>query len=85
MRQQRNKMKTSKRIEDNLSEKNSENGTRITQHLGKRKNAQVQKSQEMFNKELEVIRSKQTRKNNKITEVKNKLEGINSRITEAQE
>ena len=39
----------------------------------------------MFNKDLEEIKSKQTMMNNTITEIKNTLEGINSRITEAEE
>ena len=41
--------------------------------------------QEMFNKDLEELKNKQTEMNNTITEVKNTLEGINSRITEAEE
>ena len=41
--------------------------------------------QEMFNKDLEELKSKQTVMNNTITEIKNTLEGINSRITEAEE
>ena len=39
----------------------------------------------MFNKDPEELKSKQTVKNNRITEIKNPLEGINSRITEAEE
>ena len=41
--------------------------------------------QEMFNKDLEELKNKQTEMNNTITEVKTTLEGINSRITEAEE
>ena len=40
----------------------------------------IEKTQEMFNRDLEELKSKQT-----ITEIKNTLEGINSRITEAEE
>ena len=40
--------------------------------------------QETFNKDLEELKSKQTVTNNKINEIKNFLEGINSRITEAE-
>ena len=39
----------------------------------------------MFNKDLEKLKSKQTMKNNKIIEIKNSLDRINSRITEAEE
>ena len=39
--------------------------------------------QEIFNKDLEELRNKQTEMNNTITEKKNTLQGINSRITEA--
>ena len=39
----------------------------------------------MFNKDLEELKSKQTMMNNTINEIKNYLEGINSRLTEAEE
>ena len=45
----------------------------------------IKKMQEMFNKDLEELKNKQTEMNNTITEMKNTLEGINSRITEAEE
>ena len=38
---------------------------------------------EMFNKDLEELKNKEM--NNTITEMKNTLEGINSRTTEAEE
>lgn len=44
--------------------------------------AQMEKLQEMFNKEIEDLKNK---KINNITEVKNTLEGISSRIHEAEE
>ena len=40
----------------------------------------IEKMQEMFNKDLEEIKS-QSIMNNVITEIKNTLEGTNSRIT----
>ena len=51
--------------------------------------AKIEKLQEMFNKDLEELKkkhleqlkNKQTEMNNTITERKNTLEGINSRIT----
>ena len=54
---------------------------KMIQNLGNR----IEKIQEMFNKDLEEQKSKQTVMNNTITEIKNTLEGINSRITEAEE
>ena len=45
----------------------------------------MEKIQETFNKDLEGLKSKQTMMNNTINEIKNALEGINSRITEAEE
>ena len=45
----------------------------------------MDKIQELFNKDLEELKSKQTVMNNTITEIKNALEGINSRITVAEE
>ena len=55
--------------------------------------AKIKKMQEIFNKELEELKNKhleelkdkQAEMNNTITEIKNILEGINSRITEAEE
>ena len=43
----------------------------------------MEKIQETVNKDLEELKSKQIRMNNTINEIKNSLEGINSRITEA--
>ena len=45
----------------------------------------IEKIQEMFNKDLEELKNKQTGMNNTVTEMKNTLEGINNRITEAEE
>ena len=49
----------------------------------------MEKIQETFNKDLEEPKSKQTMRkqtmNNTINEIKNSLEGINRRITEAEE
>ena len=39
----------------------------------------------MFNKELEDLKNKQREMNNTVTEMKNTLEGINSRINEAEQ
>ena len=57
----------------------------MIQDLGKRMEAKIEKMQEMFNKDLEELKNKQTEMNNIITEMKTTLEGINSRITEAEE
>ena len=54
---------------------------KMIQNLGNR----MEKIQEIFNKDLEELKSKQTVMNNTITEIKNTLERINSRITEAEE
>ena len=53
---------------------------KMIQNLGYRR----KKIQEMFNKDLEELESKQKMMNNTINEIKNSLEGINSRITEAE-
>ena len=45
----------------------------------------MEKIQETFNKDLEELKSKQKMMNNTINEIKNSLEGIDSRITEAEE
>ena len=47
--------------------------------------AQTEKLQEMFNKELDDLKNKQTKMNSTVSEVKNTLEGIKSRLTEAEE
>ena len=54
---------------------------KMIQNLGNR----MEKIQEMFKKDLEELKSKQTMMNNTINEIKSSLEGINSRITEAEE
>ena len=58
---------------------------KMIQDLGKRMEAKIEKMQEIFNRYLEELKSKQTEMNNTITEMNNTLEGINSRITEAEE
>ena len=54
---------------------------KMIQNLGNR----MEKIQEMFNKDLEELNSKQTVMNNTINEIKISLERISSRITEAEE
>ena len=54
---------------------------KMIQNLGNR----MEKIQETFNKDLQELKSKQTMMSNTINEMKNSLEGINSRITEAEE
>ena len=58
---------------------------KMIQNLGNRMQAQIEKIQDMFNKDLEELKNKQTEVNNTINEMKNTLEGISSRITEAEE
>ena len=45
----------------------------------------MEKMQGSNNKDLEELKNKHTETNNTITEIKNTLEGINSRISEAEE
>ena len=47
--------------------------------------AWIEKNQEMFNKDIEEPKNKQILMNNTINEIKNILEGINTRITEAED
>ena len=54
---------------------------KMVQNLGNR----MEKIQEMFHKDLQEPKTKQTVMTNTIDEIKNSLEGINSRITEAEE
>ena len=53
---------------------------KMIQNLGNR----MEKIRETFNKDLEELKSKQIMMNNPINEIKNSLEGINSRITDAE-
>ena len=53
---------------------------KMIQDLGKRMKAWIKKIQDMFNIDLEELKNKQTEMNNTITEMKNILEGISSRI-----
>ena len=50
----------------------------MIQDLGKIMKAKIQNTQEIFSKDLQKLKNKQT-------EMNNTLEGINSRITEAEE
>ena len=54
---------------------------KMLQNLGNR----MEKIKETFNKDLEEPKSKQRMMNNPINEIKNSLEGINSRKTEVEE
>ena len=45
----------------------------------------MEKMQESIHKDLEELKNKPAKTNNTITEIKNTLEGINSRISEAEE
>ena len=45
----------------------------------------MEKMQESINKDLEELKNKDAETNNTVTEIKNTLEGINSRISEAEE
>ena len=45
----------------------------------------VEKMQESINKDIEELKNKHTETNNTITEIENILEGINIRISEAEE
>ena len=49
----------------------------MIQDLGKRMEAKIEKMQEMFTKDLQELKNKQT-------ETNNTLEGIHSRITQAE-
>ena len=53
----------------------------MIQNLGNR----IDKMQETFNKDVEELKRNQAMMKNTINEIKNALEGINSRITEAEE
>ena len=45
----------------------------------------MEKMQESINKDLEELKNKHTQTNNTVADIKNTLEGINSRISEAEE
>ena len=58
---------------------------KMIQDLRNRMEVQIKKIHEKFNKDLEELKNKQTEMYKRVTEMKNTLEGINSRITEAEE
>ena len=47
---------------------------KMIQNLGNRMQVRIEKIQEIFNKDIEELRNKQTKMNNTITEMKNTLE-----------
>ena len=84
--------------QDKTPEKLSESGDRQTSRKiiqnndseddpgsRKRMEARIKKTQEMFNKDLEELKNKQTEMNNIKTAIKNSLEGINSRLDDTEE
>ena len=56
----------------------------IVKMIKKNLENKMEKMQESINKDLEELMYKHTETNNTITEIKNTLEGINSRISEAE-
>ena len=57
---------------------------KMIQDLRKRMAVQSEETQEMFNEEIEDLKNNQTLMNT-VTEMKNALEGLNSRINEVEE
>ena len=55
---------------------------KMIQNLRNRMEAWIEKIQEMFKKDLEEQKNKQTEMKSTIPEMKNILEGINNRITD---
>ena len=55
---------------------------KMIQTVRTRMEAQIKKTQEMFNNDLEYLKNKQTLMNSTRTEMKNTWEAINSRITD---
>ena len=51
----------------------------------KNSETRIEKMQESINKDLEELKNKHTETNSTVTEIKNTLEGLNSRISEAEE
>ena len=79
-----------KKLQDQINEEEISNLPEkefrvITVKMIQNLRSRMEKIQEIFNKDLEELKSKQTMMNNTIYEIKNSLEGINSRITEAEE
>ena len=58
---------------------------KMTANMIKNLENKMEKMQDLINKDLEELKNKHKQKNNTITEIKNTLEGINSRISEAEE
>ena len=57
----------------------------MTVKMAKNLGTKMEKMQELINKDLEELKNKHTETNNTITEIKNTLEGINGRMSEAEE
>ena len=73
---------TNEEEKDNLPEKEFRIMiVKMIQNLGNR----IDKKQETFNKDLEELKRNQATMKNTINEIENTLDGINSRITEAED
>ena len=57
----------------------------MIQDLGNKPEAKIDKLQETLSKEIEDLKIKQAEMQNMINEIRNSLEGTNSRIQEAEE
>ena len=57
----------------------------IVKMIKKNLENKMEKMQESINKNLKQLKNKYTKTSNTITEIKNTLEGINSRVSEAEQ
>ena len=57
----------------------------IVRMIKKNLENKMEKMQELINRDLEELKNKHTETNNTMTKIENTLEGINSRISEAEE
>lgn len=73
-----------KRKQATYLRKSSEYDGKMILNLRNRTEAQTEKTQEMCSKDLEELKRKQTVVKNTRTEMENTLEGMNSRINEAE-
>ena len=78
----RNKPKTEVQINEGEMGKLSEKEFRMIVKMIKNPENKMEKMQESINKDLEEL--EETYRDNTITEIKNTLEGINSRISETE-
>ena len=85
MKRQRNTAQMKEQTRNTEVQINEEEIGKLPKRIQSNDSNRMEKMQESIHKDLEELKNKHTETNNTIIEIKNTLEGINSRMSEAEE